>query len=120
MIKVNKDAIRTSRETAKSAKKFDNKQNAPKNKYKTLAYGIPNFNKKDENVLVYVDKHIHEDKMYSEIAKEMSRFAVDEDHVNIVDVNTLKEFQFTYVVELENGLLISIPKNDVMVFRIKK
>ena len=120
MIKINKDAIRASRETAKPAKKFDNKQNAPKNKYKILAYGIPNFNKKDENILVYVDRHIHEDKMYSEIAKEMSRFTIDEDHVNMVDVNALKEFQFTYAVELENGLLISIPKNDVMVFRIKK
>ena len=119
MIKINKDAIRTSRETAKPAKKFDNKQSALKNKYKTLAYGIPNFNKTDENILVYVDQHIHEDKMYSEIAKEMSRFTTDEDHVNMVDVKALKEFQFTYVVELEDGLLISIPKNDVMVFRIK-
>lgn len=120
MIKVNKDAIRASRETAKSANKFDNKQNTPKNKYKTLAYGIPNFNKTDENVLVYVDKHIHEDKMYSEIAKEMSRFTTDEDHVNMVNVNALKEFQFTYVVELESGMLLSIPKNDVMVFGVKK
>lgn len=120
MIKINKDAIRASRETAKPSKKVDNKQNAPKNKYKTLAYGIPNFNKKDENILVYVDKHIHEDKLYSEIAKEMSRFTIDEDYVNMVDVNALKEFQFTYVVELENGMLLSIPKNDVMVFRVKK
>lgn len=120
MIKINKDAIRTSRETAKPANKFDNKQNTPKNKYKTLAYGIPNFNKKDENILVYVDRHVHDDKMYSEIAKEMSRFTSDEDHVNMIDVTALKEFQFTYVVELESGMLLSIPKNDVMVFRIKK
>lgn len=120
MIKINKNAIRVSREYVKPAKKADNKQNALKNKYETLAYGIPNFNKKDKNILVYVDKHIHEDKMYSEIAKEMSRFTIGEDHVNMVDVKALKEFQFTYVVELENGLLISLPKNDVMVFRIKK
>ena len=119
MIKINKDAIRTSRETAKPVKKFDNK-NTPKNKYKTLAYGIPNFNKTDENILVYVDRHVHDDKLYSEIAKEMSRFTTDEDHVNMIDVNALKEFQFTYVVELENGMLLSIPKNDVMVFRVKK
>lgn len=120
MIKINKDAIRTSRDDTKSTKKFDNKQNAPKNKYRTLAYGIPNFNKKDENILVYVDRRVHDDKLYSEIAKEMSRFTIDEGYVNMVDVKALKEFQFTYAVELENGMLLSIPKNDVMVFRIKK
>ena len=90
MIKINKDAIRASRETVKPAKKFDNKQNAPKKKYKILAYGIPNFNKTDENILVYVDRRVHDDKLYSEIAKEMSRFTTDEDLFNLVDVNALK------------------------------
>ena len=75
--------------------------------------------KHDDNVLVYVDKSVHGDRLYSEIAKEMARFTDTEEHVSMVDVDALKEFQFTYAVDLPNGLQITLPKNKVIVFKIK-
>lgn len=120
MIKINKDAIRKSHKTAvKSAKANAPLNKKPKISYKILAFGLPNFNKHDDNVLVYVDKSVHGDRLYSEIAKEMARFTDTEEHVLMVDADALKEFQFTYAVDLPNGLQITLPKNNVAVFKIK-
>lgn len=120
MIKINKDAIRKSHKTVKQTKpvKYDN--NKKHASYKILAFGLPNFNKSDANILVYIDKSIHEDKLYSEIAKEMARFTDSEDDVSMVDVDNLKEFQFTYAVDLPSGLQLTLPKNDVTVFKVKE
>lgn len=120
MIKINKDAIRKSHKVAAKPAKANTLPNKkPKISYKILAFGLPNFNKHDDNVLVYVDKSVHGNKLYSEIAKEMARFTDTEEHVSMVDVDALKEFQFTYAVDLPNGLQITLPKNKAIVFKIK-
>lgn len=120
MIKINKDAIRKSHKVAaKPAKANAPLNKKPKISYKILAFGLPNFNKHDDNVLVYVDKSIHGNKLYGEIAKEMARFTDTEEYVSMVDANALKEFQFTYAVDLPSGLQITLPKNNVIVFKIK-
>lgn len=120
MIKINKDAIRKSHKAvAKPAKTNTPLNKKPKISYKILAFGLPNFNKHDDNVLVYVDKSIHGDRLYSEIAKEMARFTDTEEYVSMVDVDALKEFQFTYAVDLPSGLQITLPKNKAIVFKIE-
>lgn len=116
MIKINKDTIRKSHKAVKPVKHDNNKKHVS---YRILAFGLPNFNKSDANILVYIDKSIHEDKLYSEIAKEMARFTDTEEYVSMVDVDALKEFQFTYAVDLPSGLQITLPKNNVIVFKIK-
>ena len=116
MIKINKDTIRKSHKAVKPDKHDNNKKHVS---YRILAFGLPNFNKSDANILVYIDKSIHEDKLYSEIAKEMARFTDTEEYVSMVDVDALKEFQFTYAVDLPSGLQITLPKNNVIVFKIK-
>lgn len=120
MIKINKDAIRKSHKTAVKPIKVNASLNKkPKISYKILAFGLPNFNKHDDNVLVYVDKSVHGNELYGEIAKEMARFTDTEEHVSMVDVDALKEFQFTYAVDLPSGLQITLPKNKAIVFKIK-
>lgn len=120
MIKINKDTIRKSHKAVANPAKANAPLNKkPKISYKILAFGLPNFNKPDDNVLVYVDKSIHGDRLYSEIAKEMARFTDTEAHVSMVDVDALKEFQFTYAVDLPSGLQITLPKNKAIVFKIK-
>lgn len=120
MIKINKDTIRKSHKAAAKPAKANTLPNKkPKISYKILAFGLPNFNKHDDNVLVYVDKSVHGNELYGEIAKEMARFTDTEEHVSMVDVDALKEFQFTYAVDLPNGLQITLPKNNVIVFKIK-
>lgn len=120
MIKINKDAIRKSHKVAVEPAKANMSLNKkPKISYKILAFSLPNFNKHDDNVLVYVDKSVHGSELYGEIAKEMARFTDTEEHVSMVDADALKEFQFTYAVDLPSGLQITLPKNNVAVFKIK-
>lgn len=71
------------------------------------------------SALVYVDKSVHGDKLYGEIAKEMARFTDTEEYVSIVNVDALKEFQFTYAVDLLSGLQITLSKNNAIVFKIR-
>lgn len=137
-IKISKDAIRN-RNVKKPAKKpvdravkpLDNskrqgsvkretKPNKASYPFDNVAFAIVNFNKSSKRAVLYVNKEFENTKTLEEVKSNVNSLVGADTVIDMRDADDLLEFQYVYMVKFASGLEFSLPKNNVVVFRIPK